>query len=199
MDDVPYSIAPERLRDLHNNPAGHLVTFNEISAMAEELLTLRILHESTLPTIKTALAQRDRAQERVTQLETLTKVPSYVAYRKVIADRDEAESKAAELAERVPDLETERDEWRDRAVASQIHRDKLISARITEWGVRFEKDNTMPTMETMGKAEVTETMKVANRANAEAAVRNGAPISGRNQRLTRRFVTEWEEIPYSPK
>lgn len=54
-----------------------------------------------------------------------------------------------------------------------------------EWGIRYNKPNTL----------ITQTMIVKNRGTAEAAVRNGAPIDADNRRIVRRLVTDWEEVP----
>lgn len=212
--DIPESIDYDKLRSMYYDPEDFNITPGELRSMAEELLTLRTTYESTLPVVKTLTAQRDRAQERVKQLEVIAAHPSVITYRQTLAERDEAQSKAAELAERVPDLETERDLWKSRAETGQVHRDELITDRdeaqsraalleewladltTEEWGIRFEKEsNVTPTMSGSGRAEITQTLKAQSRATAEAAARNAAPISGRNHRAVRRFVTKWEEMP----
>lgn len=79
-------------------------------------------------------------EARVAELETERPRFSQRRFVEALRDRDEAQSRAAELAERVPELEAERDLWRDRAEKGQMHRDDLIRERarlrthITELG-----------------------------------------------------------------
>ena len=60
-----------------------------------------------------------------------------------------------------------------------------------EWGVRFERD-AGPTMDNPS-GEVTNTNVMRDEWNARNAVERNVPISARNRRVVRRYVTDWEE------
>ncbi|MBF6515287.1 hypothetical protein IU421_13450 [Nocardia cyriacigeorgica] len=54
--------------------------------------------------------QRDEARERIAELEAQRRPPSLRQYLQAFSDRDEAQSRAAELAERVAELEAQQGE-----------------------------------------------------------------------------------------
>ncbi|QDK02602.1 hypothetical protein PP304_gp054 [Gordonia phage Phendrix] len=58
-----------------------------------------------------------------------------------------------------------------------------------EWGIRFEEDD----FDMSGSHEKTTTM-VASENAARNAERMALPRKGRNHRVVRRMVSEWEEI-----
>lgn len=61
-----------------------------------------------------------------------------------------------------------------------------------EWGIRYER-TADPTMDNPS-GEVTNTMWLDGEARVRTAVERKIPISGRNHRPVRRYVTEPEEL-----
>ncbi|QBZ72674.1 hypothetical protein SEA_GODONK_55 [Gordonia phage GodonK] len=65
----------------------------------------------------------------------------------------------------------------------------IEKSRNVEWGIRFEEDD----IDMSGSHEKTTTM-VSSEQVARNAKRMGIPRKGRNHRVVRRMVADWEEV-----
>lgn len=62
-----------------------------------------------------------------------------------------------------------------------------------EWGVRFEKQDSAPTMGNPSGV-FTHIVRVQDEAHARQAVRNGVPINAMNRRVVSRPAFDWREV-----